>query len=270
MQGLERFCPDGGLRPAVLGILNLTPDSFSDGGRHSGTESAVAAGLALTAAGATWIDVGGESTRPGAKPVSVAEELARILPVVGSLTAAGLRVSVDTTKGPVARAALAAGARMINDVTGGGDPELLAAVAEAGVPLILMHHQGTPMTMQVAPQYQAVVAEVITELGQSLVRAEAAGIPREYLAIDPGIGFGKTVAHNLELLRNLGRIRRELDRPLVLGISRKRFLSALTGTAYPAGDALGHVLHGLLASECDLLRVHDVPGTMQALAAGRP
>ncbi len=251
----------------VMGILNVTPDSFSDGGRLASVEAAVAAGLAMASEGAAWIDIGGESTRPGALAVSVDEEIRRVVPVIAGLRAAGCLagLSVDTMKGAVARAALGAGATMVNDVSAGDDPDLLAATAEAGAFLVLMHRQGTSATMQVAPAYDDVVAEVIAHLRVRVARAEAAGIPRSRLLIDPGIGFGKQVPHNLALLAALPRLREAVGLPILLGISRKRFLATLGGTSYPAPDALGHVLHALLAPACALLRVHDVRGTMAAL-----
>jgi dihydropteroate synthase len=253
--------------PDVMGILNATPDSFSDGGRLPTAAAAVEAGLSMAVDGATWLDIGGESTRPGSRPVPVEEEIRRVVPVITGLIAAGCtaRLSVDTTKGSVARAALAAGAVMVNDVSGGEDPDLLAATAAAGARLVLMHRQGLPATMQTQPRYGDVVAEVIDHLRGCAARAEAAGIPRERLLVDPGIGFGKTTAHNLALLRELPRIGKELGLPLLLGISRKRFLALTGGTDYPAPDSLGHVLHALLAPACALLRVHDVRGTMAAL-----
>ena len=258
-------------RPAsgvqVMGILNCTPDSFSDGGRHAAVAEAVAAGLALVADGATWIDVGGESTRPGAEPVPVEVEIARVVPVIAGLRASNptVGISIDTMKGPVARAALAAGATMVNDVSGGDDADLLTATAEAGAALVLMHRLGDSRTMQQAPVYGEVVTEVIAHLAARVARAEAAGVSRDRLLVDPGIGFGKTVAHNLDLLRALPRLGRELGLPILLGISRKRFLALLGGTPYPAPDALGHLLHAFLAPSCALLRVHDVRGTMAAL-----
>jgi len=253
--------------PEVMGILNATPDSFSDGGRLPTAAAAVELGLSMAVEGAAWLDVGGESTRPGARVVSADDEIRRVVPVIAGLVAAACaaRISIDTTKGAVARAALAAGATMVNDVSGGDDPDLLAATAAAGARLVLMHRQGTPPTMQVQPRYGDVVAEVIDHLGRCVDRATAAGIPRDRLLVDPGIGFGKTTAHNLALLRHLPRIGQELRLPLLLGISRKRFLALTGGTDYPAPDHLGHVLHALLAPACALLRVHDVRGTMVAL-----
>jgi dihydropteroate synthase len=227
----------------------------------------VAAGRALAEAGADWIDLGGESTRPGAVPVSAQDELARVMPVLTALRAARLTagLSIDTTKGVVAEAALAAGASLVNDVSGGEDPHLLAVTAAAGARLILMHRQGSPATMQVAPHYDDVVAEVGSALGAAALRAEAAGVMRSRILVDPGIGFGKTVAHNLALLRALPELAQRAKAPIALGLSRKRFLAILGGGGYPAGDGLGHLLHALFAPHCALLRVHDVAGAIHAL-----
>ncbi|MBA3700510.1 MAG: dihydropteroate synthase [Planctomycetes bacterium] len=257
-------------RPAALmGILNATPDSFSDGGRHLGVAAAVAAGVAMVRDGAAWLDVGGESSRPGAEPVTAAEETARVVPVISALRAAGVSVpiSVDTTKASVAEAALAAGASAINDITAGGDPQMFFVVAAHRCPVILMHMQGTPRSMQVAPTYGDVVEDVISYLGERMRAAIAAGIAESALLLDPGIGFGKTREHNLALLRALPRLNRELGRPLVLGISRKSFLTAVTGDSLPAHerDAASHVVHALIAGDCALLRVHDVAGARAAL-----
>lgn len=256
-------------RPArVMGILNCTPDSFSDGGHLATVAAAVAAGMRLVADGAAWLDIGGESSRPGAAPVDADEEVRRVVPVIAGLRAAGVTVplSIDTVKASVASAALAAGATAINDISAGtADSAMFPLAAEAGCPLILMHMQGTPRTMQTAPAYGDVVAEVGAALAARIAAAVAAGVRRELLLADPGIGFGKTVAHNLDLLRALPQLRAELAIELVVGISRKRFLASLSGTPYPAGDHLGHVLHALLAPWCALLRVHDVAGTMHAL-----
>ncbi len=258
-------------RTAVMAILNCTPDSFSDGGRLTSTTAAVAAGLQAQAEGAAWLDVGGESSRPGAEPVSAAEEIARVVPVIDGLRRAGATavISIDTTKAAVARAALDAGAAAVNDISAGGDPAMLPLVAERGCRLILMHMQGEPRSMQRAPHYADVVAEVAAFLAGRLAAARAVGIPAAHLLADPGIGFGKTVFHNLELLRGLPRLAAELAVPLVVGISRKRFLAVTAGTPYPAADALAHPLHALIAPWCALLRVHDVAGTMAALQAAR-
>lgn len=257
-------------RPAALmGILNATPDSFSDGGRHLGVAAAVAAGVAMVRDGAAWLDVGGESSRPGAEPVTEAEEIARVVPVVSALRAAGVSVpiSIDTTKAAVACAALTAGASAVNDISAGGDPQMFAVVAAHRCPLVLMHMQGTPRTMQVSPHYGDVVADVMGYLSERMRAASAAGVAESALLLDPGIGFGKSYAHNLALLRALPRLNRELGRPLVLGISRKSFLVAVTGVDLPPAerDAASQVVHGLIAGDCALLRVHDVAGARAAL-----
>jgi dihydropteroate synthase len=249
-----------------MAILNCTPDSFSDGGRWT-EGGAIVAGVGMVAAGAAWLDVGGESSRPGAQPVSAAEEIARVVPVIRGVRAAGVTVpiSIDTVKAEVAAAALVAGATAINDISAGEDPAMFPLAAAAACPLIIMHRQGPPSTMQLAPRYADVVAEVGDYLAARVAAALAAGIARSQLYVDPGIGFGKTVAHNLALLRGLPELSRGLDLPLVVGISRKRFLAAISGTTYPAADALAHPLHVLIAPWCTLLRVHDVVGTMHAL-----
>jgi dihydropteroate synthase len=257
-------------RPAaVMGILNTTPDSFSDGGRHLGVDSAVTAGCAMVRDGAAWLDVGGESSRPGAEPVSAQDEIARVVPVIKALRAAGITapISIDTTKATVANAALGAGASAVNDITAGGDAQMFAVVAAHRCALILMHMQGTPRTMQVAPTYGDVVADVLAYLEGRMRAAVAAGIAESALLLDPGIGFGKTREHNLALLRALPRLNRELGRPLVLGVSRKSFLAGVSGHDLPAPerDAASHVVHALIAGDCALLRVHDVAGANAAL-----
>jgi len=257
-------------RPAALmGILNATPDSFSDGGRHLGVADAVAAGVAMVRAGAAWLDVGGESSRPGAEVVAAQEEAARVVPVISALRGAGVTVpiSVDTTKAVVAEAALAAGASAINDIAAGSDPAMFPLVAAQGCALVLMHMQGTPRSMQVAPTYGDVVDEVIAFLAQRLRAAVAMGVAESAILLDPGIGFGKTLDHNLALLRALPRMNQVLGRPLVLGVSRKSFLASVSGSTLPASDrdAASHVVHALIAGECALLRVHDVAGAHAAL-----
>ncbi len=211
--------------PFIMGIVNATPDSFSDGGRFLEPEAAIAHALRLAEEGADLVDVGGESTRPGATPVPAEEELRRVLPVISGLRARGfaLPLSIDTFKGAVARAAVAAGADLVNDVTGLSDPDLAAAVAEAGVPVVLQHTRGTPADMASRAIYADVAAEVAAELEQALARADAAGIPRERTILDPGIGFAKTAEQNVELLARIGELRR-LGRPLLVGASRKRFI----------------------------------------------
>lgn len=257
-------------RPAgVMGIINATPDSFSDGGLHADATAAVSAGLAMLRDGADWLDVGGESTRPGAAPVPADVEVARVQPVIAGLRAAGVRcpISIDTMKGEVAVAALRAGADAVNDVSGGRDPRLLEAAASARCPLILMHMQGDPATMQRAPRYADVVDEVEAELGDGLRRAIARGVAEAAVVLDPGIGFGKTVAHNLALLAALPRLEAAYRRPLLVGVSRKSLLAVLAGGSGPAAhrDAASHALHALLAASCALLRVHDAGGARAAV-----
>jgi len=249
-----------------MGVVNVTPDSFSDGGEFLDPEAAVAHGRELAEQGAEILDVGGESTRPGAEPVGADEERARIEPVVRALAAAGHTVSIDTSKAAVAEAAIDAGASIVNDVTAlRGDPEIgaLCAAREAG--LVLMHMQGDPRTMQVEPQYGDVVEDVKAFLAERVAVAVAAGVAEERIWVDPGIGFGKTLEHNLELLRRLGELR-ELGRPLVVGTSRKSFIAKVDAT--PVEQRLGGTIASsiLAAAEgADVLRVHDVAEAAQAL-----
>lgn len=253
----------------VMGILNLTPDSFFDGGAYLDPNRAVEHALQMLAEGAGIIDLGGESTRPGASPVSTAEETARVLPVVEALLARApdCLVSIDTSKAAVAEAALARGAAIVNDVTAlRGDPAMAGVVARAGAGVVLMHMQGTPASMQQAPVYADVVAEVRAFLAECLAAALSAGIAPECIALDPGIGFGKTAAHNLSLLRALETLPAG-GRPLVLGVSRKAFLAAWAGTAALA-DRLGPTV-ALTAwariKGTRVLRVHDVRANVAAL-----
>jgi len=253
--------------PKVMGIVNVTPDSFSDGGLAGTLEGAVAHAMHLIAEGADLLDLGGESSRPGAEPVPLDEELRRVIPVVEALTPlVTVPISVDTTKAEVARQALRAGASIINDIRGlDGDPDLSRLVAEAGAGVVLMHMAGTPRTMQVDPRYDDVVREVRDDLARRIERAEASGIPRDRIAIDPGIGFGKTLAHNLELLRNLDRFA-NLGCALLVGTSRKGFLGTLTGR--PVGDrATASVVSSLAAVTrgANVVRVHDVGPMADAL-----
>lgn len=243
----------------VMGIVNVTPDSFSDGGPFHDAAAAVRHGRDLWSQGADIVDVGGESTRPGAIEVAADEEAGRIVPVIEQLAADDVVVSVDTAKAEVARAALAAGAEVVNDVTALGDPEMAAVVAEHGAGLVLMHMQGTPRTMQHEPRYDDVVAEVRQYLQRRAGHAEAAGIAPERIAVDPGIGFGKTVAHNLALLAHLDRLA-ELPYPVVVGSSRKSFLGTLTGISDAAGRDLPTAATLALAIDrgAAVLRVHDV------------
>jgi dihydropteroate synthase len=257
-----------GARTHVMGVVNVTPDSFSDGGRFLGAEAAIAHGLRLAEAGAEVLDVGGESTRPGAPPVSAEEELGRILPVLEGLKArTEVPLSVDTTKAAVAREALRAGAVLVNDISGlHFDAELPRVVAEAGAACCLMHLQGTPETMQRSPRYEDVVEEVLTFLEEGVARAVEAGVARERLLVDPGIGFGKTLGHNLFLLRRLGELR-VLGLPVLVGTSRKSFLGRLTG-GRPADERLAATLGSVVAvaGEADFVRVHDVAEVRDALA----
>jgi len=250
-----------------MGILNVTPDSFSDGGRYDDPERAAEHGLRLAEDGADIVDVGGESTRPGAAAVPVEEELRRVIPVVARLAGRTQAViSVDTSKAAVARAAIAAGARIINDVTAlGGDPGMAAVARETGAGVILMHMQGTPRTMQAAPRYADVVAEVRAYLAARLGELTAAGIRRACLAVDPGIGFGKTAEHNLQWLSRLDEIA-SLDAPVLVGLSRKSFLGAITGR--PAPERLAGTLAALavcVLRGAHVLRVHDVKEARDAL-----
>ncbi|MDQ2631938.1 MAG: dihydropteroate synthase [Actinomycetota bacterium] len=250
-----------------MGVVNVTPDSFSDGGLYLDPGAAIAHGRELAAAGAEILDVGGESTRPGAEVVPEDEELRRVVPVIRGLADLECQISVDTSKARVAEAALDAGAEIVNDVTAlRGDPEMAALCAERGATVVLMHMLGDPRTMQDDPRYDDVVAEVKAFLAERLEAAIAAGIAEERLWLDPGIGFGKTGAHNMELLRRLGELR-ELGRPLVIGTSRKSFIGKVDGSA--AGERLGGTIASsvLAAAEgADVLRVHDVAEMRQALA----
>lgn len=253
-----------------MGILNVTPDSFSDGGEYAVVESAVSHGMDLVEAGADIIDVGGESTRPGADPVSLEEELRRTIPVVEAIAAdTKTPISIDTTKAEVARQALAAGATIVNDISGMTfDPQMLAVCAEQGAAVCAMHIVGTPQTMQSDPTYDDVVGEVTEFLQQRLNAAAQAGIPQERICLDPGIGFGKTAEHNLLLMKAVRRMREQLQRPLLIGHSRKRFLAKLLGR--PLEERLAGttgVSIALAENGADILRVHDVQATRDALVA---
>lgn len=253
----------------LMGIVNVTPDSFSDGGRFAGHDQAVAHGLSLARAGARIVDVGGESTRPGAAPVDAAEESARVLPVIEALVArSDVLVSIDTTKPQVAREAVAAGAHLVNDVTGLRDPDMLAVLADAGVPGVAMHMQGRPRTMQREPRYQDVVAEVEAFLVERAADATRAGVPS--VILDPGLGFGKTVEHNLALVRAVPRLA-ALGHPLLIGGSRKQSIGTITGVEIASARDPGSIALHLHAAArgAGLLRVHDVAGHAQALAVWR-
>jgi dihydropteroate synthase len=250
----------------VMGVVNVTPDSFSDGGRFIDPEAAIAHGRELVAEGADLLDVGGESTRPGAEPVTAGEEIDRIEPVVRALAAEGARVSIDTTKAAVARAAIAAGATYVNDVSAlRFDPQLSEVIAEAGVDCCLMHMRGEPRTMQDDPRYDDVVSDVKAHLEERLAHAVERGIPETRIHLDPGIGFGKTMEHNLELLDRLDEIV-ALGRPVVVGTSRKSFLGRLTGRDVDDRVA-GTVATNVIALErgATIFRVHDVAPTRDAL-----
>jgi dihydropteroate synthase len=251
-----------------MGVVNVTPDSFSDGGETVVAAAAVERGRRLVEDGADIIDVGGESTRPGATPVSVADELARVLPVVRELAAAGVLVSIDTRRAEVMETAIAAGARIVNDITAlTGDPRALDVVAEAGVGVVLMHMQGEPRTMQLAPSYQDPARDVCRWLADRVAACEAAGIVRNRIAVDPGIGFGKTVAHNAAILARLG-LYRDLGVAVVVGVSRKSFIARLSRDEQPHRRLPGSIAAALAAVErgSHIVRVHDVAETCQALA----
>jgi dihydropteroate synthase len=253
----------------IMGVVNVTPDSFSDGGRYLDTAVAIEHGLELEAEGAAILDVGGESTRPGAAPVSETEELRRVIPVIEGLIAGGTnaQISIDTYKSGVATRALASGATLVNDVTAlRGDPEIAAVVAEANADCCLMHMLGDPRTMQQDPRYGDVVNEVKAFLEERMAFAIASGIAEERILLDPGIGFGKTVAHNLELLRRLGEFL-DLGRPVVIGTSRKSFLGKITGREVDDRVA-ATVATNVLAYErgARVFRVHDVAPVHDALA----
>jgi dihydropteroate synthase len=258
-------------QPQVMGIINVTPDSFSDGGRFAETGAAIDAGVDMSSAGAAILDVGGESTRPGAKPVWAQDEIDRVQPVIQRLAAGGAAVSVDTRKSEVMTAAVGAGARMINDVSAlTFDPRSGETVAAAGVPVVLMHHLGQPETMQQYPRYDDVLVEVYLWLEERIAAAEAAGTARSNILIDPGFGFGMTVAHYLEMMIGLALFH-GLGCPLVLGASRKRTIGALSAEA-PADERLaGSIAFALKAVEqgAHILRVHDVSETVQAIRIWR-
>ena len=269
---LDRFKAEA--KPAdIMGILNVTPDSFSDGGRHDTVATAVAHAQRMVAAEATIIDVGGESTRPGATPVPEAEEVRRTAPVIAALRDAGVtvRISIDTRKASVAAAALDAGADMVNDVSGfTHDADLAPLCAARGVPVCVMHAQGDPQTMQENPFYENVLLDVYDFLHERITALEAAGIPRSQITADPGIGFGKTLAHNLILLNRISLFH-GLGVPILLGASRKRFIGTLGHAPQPADRAPGSVGVALaaLAQGVQMLRVHDVAEHAQAIALWR-
>ncbi len=254
-----------------MGIVNATPDSFSDGGDAFDPAAAVSRALALVAEGADIIDVGGESTRPGADPISEADEARRVLPVVRELAAAGALVSIDTRHASVMEAAIDAGARIVNDVTAlTGDHRSLEVVAGSDVSVVLMHMKGNPRTMQTEPRYRDVASDVFHWLSNRVAACEAAGLPRDRIAVDPGIGFGKTVAHNLEILAQLG-VYETLKCALLIGVSRKSFIARLCENE-PPKERLGGSLAAALAAierNAHVVRVHDVAATRQAICVWR-
>ena len=252
-------------RPLVMGIVNVTPDSFSDGGRHLLRDAAISHAHQLISEGADILDIGGESTRPGAQAVSVQEELDRVLPVIEGLCDAGVPLSVDTFKAEVMRAAIAAGASMVNDINALQQPEALAAVVASNAAVCLMHKQGQPQTMQIEPEYQDVLHEIMEFLRSRVGIVEAAGIKRERIVIDPGFGFGKTVEHNLILLRKLHAFA-ELGVPLLAGLSRKSMLGKLTGQDVE-NRLSASLAAALIAVQrgASIVRVHDVRPTCDAL-----
>ena len=254
-------------RARVMGIVNVTPDSFSDGGAHDNVDTAVAHGLRLAAEGADILDVGGESTRPGAEPVGVEEELRRVIPVIERLAReCPLPISVDSSKPEVMRAAVAAGAGMLNDVHALRGEGALDAAASLATPVVLMHMQGEPRSMQAEPHYEDVVSEVFRFLAERIFAAEMAGIDKKRIVIDPGFGFGKNRDHNLALLAQLRRLE-ELGVPVLAGLSRKKTIGELTGRSDPRERVHGSVAAHLIAAQhgARLLRVHDVAATVDAL-----
>jgi dihydropteroate synthase len=251
-----------------MGVLNVTPDSFSDGGRYLDQQAAVSHGLSMHDEGADLVDVGGESTRPGAEAVPAQDEIDRVLPVVVALTTEGVVVSVDTTKPAVAAAAIEAGAEVVNDVTALADPDMAQVCAGGEVGVVLMHMKGTPATMQDDPTYEDVVAEVTSFLADRVAYATGCGIDERRLVVDPGIGFGKTVDHNLTLIDHLGGIA-AMGRPVLVGSSRKRFIGAVmdrAGLPLPADRrdvATGATVAVAIARGASIVRVHDVAGALQ-------
>jgi dihydropteroate synthase len=258
---------DFSTRGWIMGVLNVTPDSFSDGGRFFQTPQALAQARKMIASGANIIDIGGESTRPGAEPVDLAEEKRRVIPIIKELAGEAL-ISIDTSKAEVAAAALDAGAKIVNDVTGGrGDDGMWPLLAERGAGFIVMHMQGSPRTMQRAPSYRDVIGEVADFFRQQYAAALKFGVDPMALAFDPGIGFGKTLEHNLSLLKNLPRLRVH-DRPLVVGVSRKSFLGKISGHNGSVQNRLLPTVaftSVLRMNGADVLRVHDVEQNVEAL-----
>jgi dihydropteroate synthase len=267
---VENWLLDPRRRPLVMGVLNVTPDSFSDGGKFAAPQAAIDHAMGMIAAGADLIDIGGESTRPGALPVAAEEQIRRVLPVIeGIRRKSGIVISIDTTRWAVAEAALAAGANMVNDISAGrDDPAMLGGVAAREAPIILMHMRGEPRNMQANPAYADVTGEVIGFLRQRQSAAESAGIQPHRILLDPGVGFGKSADHSLTLLRDLGHLA-AIGRPLVVGASRKSFIGRVLGEPEPTrrifGDAA--VISWSVANRAAILRVHDVGATAQVVRA---
>jgi dihydropteroate synthase len=265
-----RFRFELGRRPLVMGVLNVTPDSFSDGGQYHALEFAVSRAEDMVASGVDLIDIGGESTRPGSPSVPVAEELARVMPALYALQEAGKALSVDTCKPEVMREAIIAGADMINDINGFRAPGAIEAVVNSDCGLCVMHMQGTPQDMQAQPVYADVVAEVIAFLRERVQALVEAGVDHERICVDPGLGFGKTVDHNYTLLRHTERIADELGVPVLIGLSRKSMIGAVTGR--PVEARMAGSLAGALAAVAQgarIVRVHDVAETVDALKVWR-
>ncbi len=255
-----------GTQTHVMGILNVTPDSFSDGGRYLDVQQAITHAETMVTEGATLIDIGGESSRPGASPVSVDEELARVVPVIRGLAdAVDVLISVDTSKAKVAKHALEAGAHIVNDITAlCGDPEMATVVAEMKAGVVLMHMKGTPRTMQQAPEYDDVVTEICSWLKEKTQNAEAQGIAAERIIVDPGIGFGKTTKHNLDILKRLSEFR-ELKKPLLVGTSRKSFIGNVLEVPITARvEGTAATVCWAIAHGADIVRVHDVKANVRA------
>lgn len=253
-------------RPLIMGILNVTPDSFSDGGAHSTAETAIEHARKMISNGADIIDIGGESTRPGAEPVSAEDEAKRVLPVISDLAKENTVISIDTMKASVAAQALRAGAHIINDVSAcSADPDMTRVAAESGAGIVLMHMQGEPRTMQADPSYEDVVPEICSYLSKRASELIDAGADHDSIMLDPGIGFGKTAEHNLELIAKLDRLS-ALDFPVLIGLSRKRFIGQITGR--DVNERLAGTLAGLvwcILKGVHVLRVHDVPQTLDAV-----
>ncbi len=264
--GRYRLRVDATSRPLVMGILNVTPDSFSDAGKYHALDSAISHAEEMITAGVDIIDIGGESTRPGSQPVSLMDELARVMPLVYALRDCGKPLSIDTYKPEVMREAIAAGADMINDINGFRAPGALEAVAELDCALCVMHMQKDPQSMQVKPEYQDVVADVSTFLRERVVAMEQMKISRDRICIDPGFGFGKSLAHNIALLKNIGQLQTTLDLPLLAGLSRKSMIGAILDK--PVEQRMAGSLAGAMASVAHgarIVRVHDVAETVDAL-----